>query len=437
MLRRTGLHRCACPCHASVRAHKEPQCDCGGPLKPPRSGCRPPRRPCPCPPPEICPQPGTVDLPQDQLPPAPTFQPRPHPGEGGRPATGAPNEIGWVQGQIGTILRKGPKFGKRKDEYLPYLVIRAQSNDTGNRPFSGVFWESPDIGVLPGLEADMAPLMPADMGGVALAGQPNTLYAHIWNLGKAPAYRVRVEFYWFDPSLGISRSDAHFLGAAWVDLADRFTVHSDWQEVVQPYGSYMSRGCHAIVRCPATWVPQMLNNGHECLVVRAFEPMMDAVPLAQFSSAQDRHIGQRNLAVVESHSPAFIDLALQLGQPTHPGDAEVEVQLEGPGALEYAKLITHDRNPNLRPSRHKVVYGLMPPSPPGSRVPPLSGLPLDHGARILRSREHFQRGCEPMTVTFHAAAENLEKHEAQVLRIRQKVAGEVVGGYTVLLINKG
>jgi hypothetical protein len=42
-----------------------------------------------------------------------------------------------------------------------------------------------------------------------------------------------------------------------------------------------------------------------------------------------------------------------------------------------------------------------------------------------------------MTVTFHAVAENLEKHEAQVLRIRQKVAGEVVGGYTVLMINKG
>jgi hypothetical protein len=315
-------------------------------------------------------------------------------------------------------------------------VVRNQSGDTGNRPFSGVFWESPDIGVLPNVDADSAPLMPPDMGGVAVAGRPNTLYAHIWNLGKAPAYRVRVEFYWFNPSLGISRADAHLIGAAWVDLGDRFTVYPEWREMNQPYGSYISRGCHAIVRCPQSWIPQMLNNGHECLVVRAFEPMMDSVSLDQFSSAQDRHIGQRNLAVVEAHSPASIDLALDLGWPTHPGDAEVEVQLEGPNSMEFVKLLTRSRSPAFLPSSHKIVYGLMPPSAPGNRVPPISGLPLEHIGSLLRTREHIQRGCEPLSVTFHASAENLTKRRAQVLRIRQKVAGEVVGGYTVLMINK-
>jgi hypothetical protein len=50
--------------------------------------------------------------------------------------------------------------------------------------------------------------------------------AHAWNLGKAPAYRVRVEFYWFNPSLGISRADANLAGATWIDLANRFTLLS-------------------------------------------------------------------------------------------------------------------------------------------------------------------------------------------------------------------
>jgi hypothetical protein len=430
-------HRCACECHKGLKCHPAPQCDCGGPIKPPQSRCPPPSKPCPCPPPEVCAQPGTVDLPQDQPPPTPVFHPRPKPGEGGRPPSGDPGEIPWLQGQIGGILRKGPSFGKRKDEYLPYLVVRTQSGDTGNRPFNGVFWESPDIGVLPNADAEAAPLMPPDMGGVAVAGQPNTLYAHVWNLGKAPAYRVRVEFYWFNPSLGISRADANLVGAAWVDLADRFTVYPDWREVDQGYGKYISRGCHAIVRCPATWIPQMLNNGHECLVVRAFEPMMDSVPLDHFSPAADRHVGQRNLAVVEAHSPASVDLALNLGWPAQAGETEIDVQLEGPDSLEFLKLLAHNRNPGYVSTPNKIAFGLMPPTAPGSRVPTISGLPLQHIGKLLRTRERFQRGCEPLSVSFHASAENLDKKQAQVLRIRQKVAGEVIGGYTVLMVNKG
>lgn len=57
------------------------------------------------------------------------------------------------------------------------------------------------------------------MGGIARANAPNTLYAHVWNVGKAPAFGVRVEFYWFNPSLGISRADANLIvssGLIWV-----------------------------------------------------------------------------------------------------------------------------------------------------------------------------------------------------------------------------
>ena len=61
-----------------------------------------------------------------------------------------------------------------------------------------------------------------------------------------------------------------------------------------------------------------MNNGHECLVVRAFEPLLDAVSPDQFSPGADRHVGQRNIAVVQAASPASIDLVLDLGWQPKP-----------------------------------------------------------------------------------------------------------------------
>ncbi|MCW3843373.1 hypothetical protein ONA70_25030 [Micromonospora yasonensis] len=166
----------------------------------------------------------------------------------GRPAVGSSAELPWFRGKIADINRNGPVFGPRKDEFLPYLLVRATSADRGNRPLNGVFWESPDIYVVAGQPAETAPLRPATPGGVASASAPNTLYAHVWNLGKAAAYGVRVEFWWFDPSLGISRAAGHLIGAAYVDLDDRFTRYEEWVEVDGPNGRWISRGCHTIVR---------------------------------------------------------------------------------------------------------------------------------------------------------------------------------------------
>src|SRR5438445_414046 len=80
------------------------------------------------------------------------------------------------------------------------------------------------------------------------------------------------------------------------------------------------------------------NGGHECLVVRVADPIMDAVGRDQFSAANDRHVAQRNIAVVRAASPASIDLALQLGYLAQAGDAEVQVTLEDPGTMEWLQL---------------------------------------------------------------------------------------------------
>jgi len=423
---------CRCGCHGGMVVHRKDCCDCGRPICPPGG----PPKPKPCPPPPIRPQPGTVDLPHPDPPVIPAG-PIPPWGEG-KPPAGDPAQIPWFRGKISDINRKGPRFGPRKDEFLPYLLVRAASGDRGARPFTGVFWESPDIFVAARQDAQTAPLFPPTGAGLADASAPNTLYAHVWNLGKAPAYRVRIEFYWFNPSLGITRADANLIGAAWVDLANRFTVYPDWQQQTGPDGNaYVTRGCHAIVRCPQTWVPVFENGGHECLVVRAFEPMMDSVSPDQFSAAADRHVGQRNIAVVQPSSPASVDLPIDLGYPDVPADAEVDLRIDPATSMEWLKVYTGRVDPGLVNPAQPVIAGFLPPSVPESRRLVLQELPQDARAPLLRPKEHFERGCCPLRIHFHASIGDLKSGEAQVLRLRQRIQGEIIGGYSVVLLAAG
>lgn len=425
---------CACTCHGGVSIHISLLCECGKAITPPSDPSPGSKRPK-CPPPEVPSQPGTVDV-EQQNPPPNVISSTVPPWSVGRPTEGSSSEIPWFSNQVGQVLRNGPQFGPRKDEYLPYLVIRASSGDRGGRPINGVFWESPDIFILPGQDADTAPLQPATFGAVAEANQPNTLYAHVWNFGKAPAYRARVEFYWFNPSLGISRADANLIGAAWVDLGNRFTLYPNWVEVTESYGQWLSQGCHALVRCPVSWVPVFENGGHECLVVRVFEPIMDALDPNQFSAAADRHVGQHNIAVVEASSPAAIDLALTLGYPDGPADAEVDVSTDPPATMEWLQLFAGSRAPGFHVPHGPVIAGLSPPTVSGVRVPSISKLPTESQSVLLRAKERFHRSCCPSSIAFHASAADLRPKDAQVFRIRQRLAGEVVGGYSVVLVKR-
>lgn len=415
------------------RDHTHETNSCDQPNAPPRdTHCYPPRKACP-PPPAEC-HPGIVDVPQE-VPPFTVPTSPEVPGSRDRPKPGTPGEIPWFRGEIKKIRQKGASFGPRKDEFLPYLLARTAVGDRGARPFNGVFWESPDIFIAPNQEAATAPFAPPTTAGIAKANAPNTLYAHIWNLGKAPSYRVRVEFWWFNPSLGISRSSGHFIGATWVDLGNRFTHYDRWVEVNQPYGKYLSRGSHAIVRCPETWIPPFENNGHECLVVRAFEPMLDPVASDQFSPTQDRHIAQRNIAVVQAASPASIDLVLDLGYAQSTGNTEIEVVIEPPTAMEWLKLLTGRSNPDLRSPAIPVIAGLMAPIPQGARSLRLQEIPCEFRQHLLSQRERFYRGCDSLKIPFHAAVPDLKPHEAQVVRIRQRMDDQIVGGYSVVLVN--
>jgi hypothetical protein len=195
----------------------------------------------------------------------------------------------------------------------------------------------------------------------------------------------------------------------------------------------LSRGAHAIVTCPQTWVPVYLNDGHECLVVRVGDAMMDPVATNQFSPVADRHVGQRNIAVVRAASPAQITLNLDLGWHDRPGAAEVDVVTEPPGTMEWLQLYAGNRKPGFRAPAQLVVAGLLPPMPDGMELPDIDALPPDCRQPLLRPRERFRRGCDPLRIPFYAALPDVGEQEAQVLRVRQRIEGVLVGGYTVVL----
>ena len=433
MIKRPSFE-CHCSCHRPhIVLHHKPICDCGKPVQAPPNCAERISKPC-CPPREMPCQPGTVDVPQETPP--PTFTTGAGTvGSSTKPSQGSPGEGLWFSGVVKQTLRNGPVFGPRKDEFLPYLLIRSTTGDRGNRPITGVFWESPDVFVVPNQDADTAPLMPASSGGIAQANAPNTLYAHIWNLGRAPVFRARVEFYWFNPSLGINRADANLIGAAYVDLADRFSMTPGWRQVDTTYGQFMSAGNHAVVRCPTTWIPIFENHGHECLVVRVSEPILDALGPDQFAAASDRHVGQRNIAVVQAASPASIDLPLNLGYPESPSDAEVDLSIDAPNAMEWLQLFAGNRAPGYT-APGGVVAGFLPPTVADSRVIAVGQLATDQRPKLVRPRERFARGCCPLQIIFHASVENLRSKQAQVLRVRQRVGPDIIGGYTVVLMKK-
>jgi len=310
-----------------------------------------------------------------------------------------------------------PTFGKRKDEYLPFLVIRSNPGDRGNRPIGGVSWESPDIFIAPDLDAASAPQIPPTLAGLAKAGVPNTLWAHVWNVGRGLAVNARVEFYWFEPTAAPDASNAHLIGVAHVDLGDRFSGRS-----------------HTIVKCPTTWIPQYLNGGHECLIVRLFEPMLDALGPDPWASWDDRHVGQRNITVVDAASPAAIALPLRLGCATGPGPATIEVTTARASDVPWLGLLQAEGKVLADADAVEETYGLTYPTGLRSAIDrgQLAGLDPRAAKPFLRSKIDFTRGCDEVETMFYLRVDGLRPGQCRIYRVRQVVGGRTLSGYTVV-----
>jgi hypothetical protein len=346
---------------------------------------------------------------------------------GGKP--GRPGHVtGTTDGSLGPVTDPGGIISvvtrpptvwpaPRPKLYLPYLFVRAFAGDTGSRPVNGVFWESPDILVMPGVDPAHAPALPPDLGGVAQAGADNTLYAHIWNLGQAPATDVLVEFYWFNPSLGFNAAAANLIGASWTDLAARGNT-----------------GSHRLVKCPVSWPAMYVNGGHECLMVRLSQPVTDPLSGPAWDAARNRHIGQRNIHVMSAaEAAAKPTIGLDVG-PLFGGAAQLQVARANTATMPWLHLVTNDRNVIPATAAATGDVGITPARPVGTGIPDLGAVPDPRAAGLIDNTQTAT--ADGQQVAIHATDADPGPGNAHVYRVSGHQDGSIFGGYTVVVLGQ-
>jgi hypothetical protein len=342
-------------------------------------------------------------------------------GKKGRPGDGRPGgrpqkEPGTDRGETGgTPLTPGdfqgepPPWnswpGPRQDLDTPILVMRANPGDKGARPVAGVFWESPDIFLAPGVKPGDAPEIPSPLGATAKAGQHNTVYAHVWNQGFGPARMVIVEFWWANPTIGVNAAGAQPIGVALTWLA--------------PKGC---PGSHKVVKCPESWDARYVNDGHECLVVRFFDlGSSDGLAEPVWDASQNRHVAQRNIHVIPATQlAAQPPITLTIG-PLFGAPATIAVARANPADMPWLQLHTMQRGKFPAPAAPTGTPRLSPPGPLGA-TPSAGG-----------GTAHTVHG-DDQGVAFGTSDAPPAPGQAHVYRITGTQGGAPIGGYTVVVV---
>lgn len=231
--------------------------------------------------------------------------------------------------------------------------------------------------------------------GRRLAGADNTVYAHIWNLGLAPAREVVVEFYWCNPSLGFNPVGANRIGTA-----------------VTWLGARGSGDCHQVVKCPKSWRATYENGGHECLLIRAWDVAADPMTTPEWDASINRHLGQRNIHVVPygGSGPVTLAVGSLFGHA-----AEISVTRHAPHTMPWLQL-------------HGGVRGQLPGAAVGTGALTL-GRPGQLGAGAA-----LQTQGDDAKVVFATGDTAPPPGQGHVYRVTASQAGQVIGGYTVVLL---
>ena len=140
------------------------------------------------------------------------------------------------------------------------------------------WWLSPDVWVVPGSDPEGSP-------GQPIAGTSAYLWAKVRNRGSSIANNAEVRFYWADPSAGFNRETANLVGVSFVSLDP-----GDVGEVL----------------CLQPWIPEFVNDGHECILAETFHNPNDPLPPnLEFNVPTDRHVAQRNLDILQADLTGF------------------------------------------------------------------------------------------------------------------------------------
>ncbi len=188
-----------------------------------------------------------------------------------------------------------PFTGPRSNLMLPYLLIRTRVGDTGARPIVVppttdyyAYYQSPDIILTTPSTTDPPAVGRGDFDtklrgrivGVLDQNRSYDVWVHVWNLGYAPAYGVRVRA-WRRPS-GVA-GPGIFIGGRQLDLGDRNSSNS---HLVVKLGSWASES-GAIV-ATAECIADTCNGSHDW--------------------SQDRHTATRDYFAVRL-APPPVDVA--------------------------------------------------------------------------------------------------------------------------------
>jgi hypothetical protein len=190
---------------------------------------------------------------------------------------------------------------------------------------------SPDIWVVPGTDPNGTP-------GSPVAGTPAYIWARIQNTGDSDAANVRLDYYWADPTMQVTRSNAHFVGSAFATV---------------PAGATRE------ALCLVAWMPTIVNDGHECLVVtatHASDPLPSPLPDA-FDPPTYRQVAQKNLTVLQMAMKMIRSVPLTLSGLAR-ADKQVLVDVEVGGKLDREMLTALGLHEHRRARGGRVEVGL-------------------------------------------------------------------------------
>jgi hypothetical protein len=314
-------------------------------------------------------------------------------------------------------------FGRRQDtqHYTPWLIVRVNYSDFGDRPLAGgsVFWESPDVWV----QSSMGINQP-------VVGEENTVYARVSNFGLQYATGIMVKFWWADPSLAITEATANLIGIGYVNVPSGWSVD---------------------VKCPNPWIPVFENGGHECLIAEAFLPVSDPLT-APMDPMDDRHVGQKNEQLIMlKKGESFITKVRAINITDKAQDLRFDVQtihLESIHPL--LKIRAADLPVNAKPSNTKLPLAIKFNEGASTFISSsvlfaekllLRGLEKIENA-LLDSMEHcdvthtakFEPGESRILEISGKVPDDAETGQTFLFRVIERIGIIVVGGYTVHVV---
>lgn len=286
-----------------------------------------------------------------------------------------------------------------------WLYIGYNAADDGTRPIvpsTTDWWDSPNVWV-------------KNSKGINVpeAGEINQVFAQISNGGLQDASGVFVNFYWANPSLAITETTAHLINSSPV------------------FVPLVPNQSSAIVPCPDPWVPVIENQGHECLVAEAWIPSFDDLLYphpAPLDPVTDRHVGQKNLHVVQANAGQAFQFSLEVANISTLAQ-EIIVAFRSLSFEEVSQALTV---PSLG-LRRKLV--------PTRQQLPLEFRLADSGKfaastsatyplRLLAAVRQMQSGkseeCGPPTIA--VATASLRPGESRQLTVRGQVPSQVRPG---------